>query len=374
MPLTLSLRPNSRYLRILFELAEHPCDAASKVLLFHPLEASVYTDMLGRYSLPAAPTLRWWSSQWPRTGVILPPGWAHIHRARYTGLLVVAGHHTPWTLGGLAASQMASELGNELGSSYSSQGHRSQESGLRYAVRQECAQLPHPLPLECSALAEMRRLLLAAASKADVLVCHDDPDEASFVKIGAQDPGGAGGHAGLHDRPGGLVCRGTTFRARDALTIFSFSESRWNHYMPTFTQHTLLFFYYKRYGEMHSPAGTSLDPWHNDSRSSEPSLVDDVFPYEMGVWSLRGWERHLVCADNRTDGLDKPIDQPGQCTIYEMHHRGIPNGSQPAPGSGDYIADPEWRAVHTPKGFMSLADMKRLRTQSVSQTQSGSPR
>jgi len=325
-----SAPPISWYLRILFELAEHPCHSASKVLLFHPLDATVYTDMLGRYSLPAAPSLRWWTTRWPRTGVLLPPGWAHIHRARYTGLLVVAGHHSPWTLGGSAASQMASELG--------SRGHRSQE----HAVREECAQLPHPLPLSCSALAEMRSLLLAAASKRDVLICHDDPDEANFVKIGAQDPGGSGGHAGVHDRPGGLVCRANTFRANDALTIFSFSEARWNHNMPTFTQHTLLFFYYNRLGT-----------------PSEPSLVDDVFPYEMGAWSLKGWERHLVCTDK---GIDKgtgggPIDQQGQCTVFEMHHRGMPNSSQPALGGGDYISDPEWRAVHTSKGFTSLADV-----------------
>ena len=78
------------YLRLSFELAERPCTPVTKLILWHPIDSSATHDPLSRYAVPSSDALFWWTLWLPRSGLLLPPGWVHSHRARCADCTLIA--------------------------------------------------------------------------------------------------------------------------------------------------------------------------------------------------------------------------------------------------------------------------------------------
>ncbi|KAL1510680.1 hypothetical protein AB1Y20_006976 [Prymnesium parvum] len=187
--------PLAWFVRLAFELAppSSRCRAATKLIWWYPVTPAAAADRLSRYDVPRRPALFWWVMRAPRGGRLLPPAWVHSHRARYGGLLLVRGKHSPRSL---AAFPRAANL-----------------------------------------TAARSALLAAAAGR---LVCADDEERApSFARL----PPAADGTGGWYDRQGRVVCRQLDIERGEEYTLFSFNEPRWSTDVDPYPQHTMLFMY-----------------------------------------------------------------------------------------------------------------------------------
>ena len=234
-------------LRILFRLAEQPqpqsqpkCRAASKLLLWHPLNSSSYREHLWRYEVDTAPSVWWWHLASPWDGEVLTPGWLHSHRARYAGIALIDGEVEPLSLSGLEPT----------------------------ACRVKSS-------MNCSSLAAIRATIVAAAGQR--LICADDPTVPSVVRIPWRAGSGVGGS---YDRAGQLHCKsGVRLRKGQVLTVVSFSEARWSADVQSFPQHTMIFLYVRRSHE-HGEHGV-------EASSSSVSVMEDVHPTNgYGRWRV----------------------------------------------------------------------------------------
>ena len=243
-------------LRIRFRLAPppdvargvHACRAASKLLLWHPLNHSSYGEHLWRYDVDNARSVWWWHLESPLDGQLLPPGWLHSHRARYAGIVLLDGAVDPFALSGLAAA--------------------------------DCAASPPPSIARpnCS-LPAVREAIVNGATRR--VLCVDDPNVPTSLRVPWQPGSGLGGS---YDRAGALNCRASRLRKGGALTVIAFSEARWGKEIERFPQHTMLFLYLRtavdasRMEDVHPRRGYSR--WRLDEGRVE--LLDAFYPPERG--------------------------------------------------------------------------------------------
>merc|ERR1711920_857164 len=90
------------YLRLAFHLAEPQqcCRPVTKLIFWYPFTRFARQDALSRYAVTNRDSVLWWTMRSPTGGRFLPPAWLHSHRARFAGMLLVNGRHSPLSLAG----------------------------------------------------------------------------------------------------------------------------------------------------------------------------------------------------------------------------------------------------------------------------------
>ena len=229
------------FLRLVFRLAPAAttCRPSTKFILWYPFPPEAVGERLTRYNVRTTDSIWWWALRVPRRLRILPPAWLHAHRARYAGLLLVRGNHTPRTLGACASKEMPPQASIKRG-----QSSTDLSAGLLQA----------------------RHCLLHAAIRSDGLVCADEEStKPSYARIPQSADGAIGG---LYDRQGSLHCEPRVLEEGEILTVFSLSAARWRAEIDPFPQHMMLFFF-------------------ADTNASYTELIE-VLPPTYGSWELGG--------------------------------------------------------------------------------------
>jgi len=183
----------------------------------------------------------------------------HSHRARHSGVYLVAGNHTLRSLTGLPSIC-------EHAPQYSPQ-------ALACAAGKAKGQLD----------GAREAIVRSAASR---MICYDDLSVPSYMKM----PRDSEGNGGFYDRQGSFVCRDHSFKVGDIFTVFSFSSAVWTPTVNRFPQHTLLFFYYQ-------------DDMLSDAERPD-SNYNIVFPTHMGQWEPVGGAGTYVDSAAVGDGTD----------------------------------------------------------------------
>ena len=173
--------------------------------------------------------------------------YVHAHRARYAGMLLLRGAHTPRSLLrslGLHCPS-AVQRANADGRSFSGGG----------------SDIGGEVPPPCRDVAAARDSLRRIAEAKSLLLCADEglpPGETGLPPGEAGLPPGEAGrhHGGHHDRPGAFRCRAATFAAGEVVTAFAFSRANWAVGVTHFLQHSILFAYV-RYAPSDQPPGAS---------------------------------------------------------------------------------------------------------------------
>jgi len=223
------------YVRLVFRVAPkaQPCRPVTKFIWWYPFTTEATKDLLTRYNVGTRDAVWWWAFEVPRRLRILPPAWLHSHRARYGGLLLLRGNHSPHGLLSL---------------------HRPLPSTKSVGCT----------PSSVVSAAGARACLYGAALSRNELVCADDEaHQPSSVQLPASADGATGG---LYDRQGAVRCEPLQLGRAERLSLFAFSTVRWNGQVDPFPQHTMLFFF-------------------ADTNASATELVE-VLPPRYGVWEF----------------------------------------------------------------------------------------
>ena len=89
------------YLRLVFRLQpdERPCKAVTKLIFWYPVTRFANRDPLARFEVRSEEAVLWWTMTSPVSGLILERPWAHAHRARFAGIVLVEGAYNLKSLG-----------------------------------------------------------------------------------------------------------------------------------------------------------------------------------------------------------------------------------------------------------------------------------
>jgi len=216
-------------LRIEFRLAAREVARRPiiKLSLWHPMTTAAMEDTLLRYHVTRSASVWWWTTRTPELcGGTITDAWVHSHRARYGGVLLVKGNHSPASLSmGMPAAWDACEPS---------------ETGTGRL---------------CGALAQLKQRLVRDAAAARLLLCRDDDTADSVLQLQPQ----RGGLGGYHDRQGRLVCDSTARLDARQYTVLAFSDVLYGAQVDPFPQHTMIFLYVDLPDEVHRRVPQTMD-------------------------------------------------------------------------------------------------------------------
>lgn len=198
-----------------------------------------------RYDVGSSDRVFWWPLKMKTAGEIVGPVWVHSHRARYRGMVLVAGAHSMHSLTGIGP---------------------------------ECATSNDPA---CHDIAVARQRLVKNAGL--LAVCHDSLAVPNYLTVPSAD--GAASH---YDRPGEFLCDPFRFEEGQVFTVFSFSGPVYHpgeFLNSTFPQHTMIFAYFRippesRYN-LNTSAVMMLNPRsYGMWEVALPRNYSDAMPYD----------------------------------------------------------------------------------------------
>lgn len=182
------------FVEVVFEVAppSTSCQVASTLTLSMECCGDKTLEPFLRYFVPPRPSVTFRSGVMPQHGRLLPGYWAHEHRARYVGMMLLAGTVEHLTCAALHLDETSVREGKHF-----------------------CAS---------------RNLTLtrAAFEKAGEVICREfvnefSPPAAESLTWINGDPS-SGMPAGMYERMGGLRCRPWTFRKGDTFTFVAFHD------------------------------------------------------------------------------------------------------------------------------------------------------
>ena len=235
------------YLRLVFRLQpdERPCKAVTKLIFWYPVTRFANRDPLARFEVRSEEAVLWWTMTSPVSGLILERPWAHAHRARFAGIVLVEGAYNLKSLG-------------VLGTLHAGDNNRTYSAN--------------------ASLASLRERIVQKATQIDALVCYDEPSVPTVAAIN-------GRH---YDRPGKVSCvEGRRLTAGTAYTVFHFVSPVWSAHVKAFPQHMMTFLYL-------------------DANSSWSQLAD-TFPNGYGRYALQSRTTERIKTEGQLNGFKRVI-------------------------------------------------------------------